>query len=981
MTPECQKLQDFWDQRLSDDDRAQFEVHLLGCKDCQMELDDAMQLHALGVELSGRAHARRVTREPGPTGPARSRRAPWWWTGVGAVALAGALALLWFVVPRSRHVPIEERVAAAVAAARSIEDRVPFAPMDRYREYRVARTGGAPAETLPMALLGELEQARDDVGLAAGHLLGRDFARAEAALARSGDDPAVEVELAVAARGRGHLSEALNRLDGVLARSPRHPQALWNRALVLRDLALPLVAAEAWDASAALGEPGWSVEATRRAQDLRTELAGREQRWDTVLAACNDNLSGDRLPARAVVEIYPSTCRAALYEALRLATTRAAVEALAPMAEIIDGAMRDTAASALVRRIAAKDFAARAASVATYRSLTRDVGAPRAEKERLLAQLRAAGEDDLVLGALTRTGLVADHTAEYVRLARATADLYFAEAADEQEAKAQLAAGDPLGAEVRLRRAVRACQASDVDRRCSYLHLALAHLYIQLHRPVDATTVAQTALTRSRRIGAFWDERFLFDPLADAARFERDHSLMRAYLGEATLRAKGNCPQVRYAQELLAIADVSELRFADARHDIDRAPLCDEPPTLVRGVVLAELSRFDGTPEEASALRDGLRRARDEGRWTPGELAHAEAIEGRLLATRDAAGAKTLLQRAIADAERVGPGDASGAKARSYAYRTLIALAADQSDFAAALETIAAASRAHLEPTCTLGISVDDERTAVVARGGDGQLLHHVDKQRARPDLDPTTLVPPDIVDALATCRRVDVLALAPVYGRAGTLPPNIAWSYRGASRPRRDPSAHPIVVTVASPEPPPDLELPRLAPADTAAIDGAVMVDLHGAIATPARVAQAMVDADVLEIHAHGFVDLGLSDASLIALSPQADGRFTLGAREISAARLPRAPLVILAACHAAHIAPWLHDAWSLPSAFLLAGARAVLAPSTPIPDADAGAFFRAVEVRVLRGEDAAVALRDERVRRLAVDPQSWVRDVLLFD
>ncbi len=79
-----------------------------------MELDDAMQLHALGVELSGRPHARRVAREPGPIGPARSRRAPWWWMGVGAVALAGALAFLWFVVPRSRHVPIEERVAAAL---------------------------------------------------------------------------------------------------------------------------------------------------------------------------------------------------------------------------------------------------------------------------------------------------------------------------------------------------------------------------------------------------------------------------------------------------------------------------------------------------------------------------------------------------------------------------------------------------------------------------------------------------------------------------------------------------------------------------------------------------------------------------------------------------------------------------------------------------------------------------------------------------
>ncbi|HKA87114.1 MAG TPA: CHAT domain-containing protein [Haliangiales bacterium] len=901
------------------------------------------------------------------------------------MALAGVLAFfLWPPgPPRSR--PLDERIAAAMAPDRMIEDRVPFAAMDRHRAYVVARSGVASGETVPMALLGELEQSGNAVGVAAGHLVGRDFVRAEAALARSGDDPAVEpaveVERAVAARGRGRLSDALNRLDGVLSRNPRHPQALWNRALVLRDLDLPLMAAEAWDASAALGEPGWSAEAKRRASDLRSDRAARAQRWQTVLDACNDDVSGDRLPAREIIAISPATCRRALYEALRLATTRAAVEALAPMAETIDGAMGDTAASTLVRRIAAKDFGARAASVAAYRSLTRAAGVPRVDKERLLGKLRAAGEDDLVLGALTRTGLVADHAAEYVRVARATADPYFAEAADEEEANAQLAAGDPLGAEVRLRRAVRACASREVELRCADLHLTLARLYIELHRPVEAKNVAREALARSRRIGAYWDEKFLFDRLADAARFERDHSLMRAYLGEAMLRAKGDCRQVRYAQELFAIADVGELRFADARRDIDRAPLCDRPPTLVRAVVLAELSRFDGTPAEASALRDGLRRARAERKWTPGELAHADAIEGRLLAVRDPAAAKAQLRRAIADADRLAAGDASAAKARSYAYRTLASLAAGEGDFAAALETIAAAARARLEPTCALGISVDDERTAIVARGADGRLLHHVDVQRTRRDPDPQTLVPPDIVAALAACRRVDVLAPAPTYARPGVLPPHIAWSYRGTGRPPAPPSAHPTVVTVANAEPPPDLELPRLAPADASAVDGAVMVDLRGAMATPARVAQAMADADVVEIHAHGFVDLGLSDASVIALSPQADGRFALGAREIAAAKLSRAPLVILAACHAARVAPYLHDAWSLPSAFLLAGARAVLAPATPIPDADAGAFFRAVETRVLAGEDAAVALRDERVRRLAVDPESWVRDVLLFD
>src|SRR5262249_9726619 len=149
--------------------------------------------------------------------------------------------------------------------------------------------------------------------------------------------------------------------------------------------------------------------------ELRSELARRDQRWRTVRAACGDDLSAERLPARETVAIQPSTCRAALYEALRLATTRAAVDALAPLAQSIDEATRDTAASAPVRKLATKPFAARAASVAIYRSITRDAGASLADKERGLAKLTAAGEDDLVLGALVRTGLVARHAAEYVR--------------------------------------------------------------------------------------------------------------------------------------------------------------------------------------------------------------------------------------------------------------------------------------------------------------------------------------------------------------------------------------------------------------------------------------------------------------------------------------------------------------------------------------------------------------------------------------
>src|SRR5262249_22522433 len=158
----------------------------------------------------------------------------------------------------------------------------------------------------------------------------------------------------------------------------------WDRALVLRDLDLPLASAEAWDAAAALAEPGWSGEAARRATDLRAELAAREARWNAVRTGCPDGLTSDKVPAAAVIDLNPAACRAAFYEALRLAPTRAAVDAFVPMAEALDRAAADGSATAWLRRIAGKDFGARAAAVAAYRKVTRTPNLGRSDKERLL---------------------------------------------------------------------------------------------------------------------------------------------------------------------------------------------------------------------------------------------------------------------------------------------------------------------------------------------------------------------------------------------------------------------------------------------------------------------------------------------------------------------------------------------------------------------------------------------------------------------
>jgi CHAT domain-containing protein len=153
----------------------------------------------------------------------------------------------------------------------------------------------------------------------------------------------------------------------------------------------------------------------------------------------------------------------------------------------------------------------------------------------------------------------------------------------------------------------------------------------------------------------------------------------------------------------------------------------------------------------------------------------------------------------------------------------------------------------------------------------------------------------------------------------------------------------------------------------------------IRGKAATPAAVRTAMRDAQVIEFHSHGFVDRGLSDASYLALTPDAVGRYALTAADVAATPLRRAPLVILAACHAAFDAPFLDESVGLPLAFIHAGARAVLASPATVDDAGAAVFFRGVRARITAGASPAVAARDERIARLG-GAFDWASDVIVY-
>jgi hypothetical protein len=89
----------------------------------------------------------------------------------------------------------------------------------------------------------------------------------------------------------------------------------------------------------------------------------------------------------------------------------------------------------------------------------------------------------------------------------------------------------------------------------------------------------------------------------------------------------------------------------------------------------------------------------------------------------------------------------------------------------------------------------------------------------------------------------------------------------------------------------------------------------------------------------------------------------------------------VILAACHAAKVAAFYHQPWSLPFALVASGARAVLASPDAISDAQAGPFFDDVLRRVREGKSPAQALRDARAAVAADDRMQWTANVIVFE
>ncbi|MFY0537105.1 hypothetical protein [Nannocystis pusilla] len=121
---------------------------------------------------------------------------------------------------------------------------------------------------------------------------------------------------------QGQAEPALALADAALAAAPEHLQARWNRALALRELGLPRLAAVALEQLAAVDTPAWGAEARAQAAALRSSPAARERLFADVQAAGAALVERGEPIAEAMIAAAPSLARLYFYDAVRAAPRR-----------------------------------------------------------------------------------------------------------------------------------------------------------------------------------------------------------------------------------------------------------------------------------------------------------------------------------------------------------------------------------------------------------------------------------------------------------------------------------------------------------------------------------------------------------------------------------------------------------------------------------------------------------------------------------
>ncbi|RKI60834.1 CHAT domain-containing protein [Corallococcus sp. AB049A] len=870
-------------------------------------------------------------------------------------------------------------------AASRIEARLTHPEADRYRSRAPAGGCPVPAEPMPLGPLARMEAQQDWGGIAAAYALEGEWSQAASFLERTPASPERDCDLAAVALARGDHERALRLLDGALAAKPGLAQALWNRALVFREMGLTLRASELFEEVARRNEQGWGREAHAQALALREATLERQRQWkaarDATLALMADPKAP--LPMDAARQM-PGTVRGVFYDVVRAAASKERAQALLPLAKELDRVHGGSVLTDYVQRVAKRDFSRRSALAQQYAESLR--AGHEARAEALLDKARLSGDDDIYLGTLlrTRSNAARDLQDTLARIQRMN-DPWFADVAERDQARKEILAGTWWKAEQRYFGALKRCRETTVSVRCLELERRLAMFYGDMQRVSEAEQHARQLWAGARQLRE-WDlELNALEILSHVARSRNDLGSARAYLEEWMVR--GASVSCSWPHVQLAHLYYQDLRPEAARRELDLAAACpDNPMEPMFGATLAELARMGPGAQDAAWMRTISGKMLASPAVTKSDQVYERYLEGRFFLEQDRSQGEAFLRDTIARADALPRGDALAREAWALAYSSLATDAGRAGEFPKVVTLMAAQLGTPVPGRCALAASVHAERTVLVALGPKGEVKGHYDASRKVPfsHADSSRLVPDALRQTLASCERVDVLAWAPVFGRTDLLPSELAWSFRlGRVSGPRPADATPRRLVVAGVETPSLLQLPRLPSWTPDAEPGSAPPDvLSGSDATPSRVLARMADATEIEIHAHGITDPTISGASLVVLSPEVNGRYALTADVVREHRLTGAPTVFLAACSAGRTtALQSTEPFSLPAAFIDSGARAVLASTVDIPDA-AGRFFDGVRRRIHAGTPAAIALRDERQAWLSRDARAgWTRSVLLVE
>lgn len=968
---ECEHLERtsaYFDGALAPADEAEALAHLGQCAACQQLLGDAVAIDAL---LSTRAAAEPLSqappirREPRAASASAEPRGRGRWIVAGVVALAAAVAL-WLGV---RRPPAETPsvVAIELASERAVEARFTGAQFARHRPLRVLR-GDVAREAIPLQTMAELERRGEHAELVAALVASGDLVRARELAAKLPESAQRESDRAAIALASGDPELALAHVYHALDRDPELVAAHWNFALAARSLGLWRVARAALERVIAAGEPGWADEARAQLAVVERELAG-DAAYPDIDRRGREMIAGGPPLTAADVDLAEAQVRIHFYDAVRLAGDAARIDALRPLATALDaksGTAHATAALDRAEPALAARFGARYRTLIEQRSQAPDVPA-------LLAELRAAGPKAHFLraGAIILADQATARWKELRDLVSPWRDPWFDLLVEHERIRATWP-GNDLRAEQPLVTALAGCTNPAWALRCAGMANDLAQLLFATGREALAATRGAEAVELYRRAGFPRLRTHARALVAEIHRRRGRTARARAEFDEIVLASidQKACDLERYARIGHAGIAIVDGDWAAARRALPAATPpegCAPDPDVLGLAAAADLARQTGAPEDVAAARQWIERTRE-----PAGGGFAIVADARI-----ARGEDPEKTRALADwlARTPESDDPYIAAARTWGTTTLIADAGARGDWAEVIAVAVTSPRLANVPCVFVASSDDEALTLAVRAKGVASGVHRKIPVR---DLATTELASPELASALSGCPEIAVVARPPLHGRADLLPPSLPWWFAGdvaaTAIPRPSSPAPQRSLEVVDARPP-DPSLPRLAPIPSAA---KFDVSIAGDAATPSRVLAALADATYAELHVHGVAAAYNDDAAYLALSPDPTGAFALRAGAVRAAKLRKAPLVVLAACRAAEVAPYLRQRWSLPDAFLAAGASAVVASDVAIPDADARRIFDELHRRIAAGESVTAAVA--ALRASAGPDATWMRRLMVF-